>query len=207
MAQFDPMYGELLTSREVANLTGFSMNQLRYFRQVPEKSQIPFIQQGSTTLYRKDDIYKWIELNGRKQLKYVVPEGFEPAPLLNPGYEASRKEDFDKLAKITTRNCWTTWATYVTERAGIPTAEAYKRIEIERTRMHEIATGENLRDLYPEIGDFNMMRKNDPLRFWPSYTWAIRRIVADVQNIEISDKEIIDLPIGENPPSKIDGFN
>ena len=48
------------------------------------------------------------------------------------------------------------------------------------------------------------MRNDDPLRFWPSITFAMRKAVAQVRGYEVSDEEIIAGPVGEVPPSKLD---
>ena len=49
-----------------------------------------------------------------------------------------------------------------------------------------------------------MMRKRDPHRFWPSRTYAIRSLARKVYEWDITDEDIINTPIGEVPPTKID---
>lgn len=204
MNHYDPIYGELLTSKQVSTLTGFTMNQLRYFRQSPEKSPFPFLKNGSNSFYRKSDIDTYIEEHGTERFEYVVPEGFKAAPLVGSVADSARRDDIAKIRNITTRNSWTKWATFVTEEAGIPVIEAYDLIESEQVRLYELATGDDLKKIYPEVKDFNLMRKHDPFRFWPSYTYGIRSAVRKALSLDVTDQEIIDAPVGEVPPSKLD---
>lgn len=204
MSHYDPMYGELLTSRDVSDLTGFTMNQLRHFRQNPDKSPFPFLRAGSTSFYRKSDIDTYVEKHGTQKFEYVVPAGFESAPLVGSVADSTRRNDIAKIRAVTTRNSWTKWATYVTEQAGIPTVEAYDLIEAEQVRLYQLATGDDLKALYPDVIEFNLMRKHDPYRFWPSYTFGIRSAIRKAMNLDVTDQEIIDAPVGEVPPSKMD---
>jgi hypothetical protein len=204
MTTYDPIYGELLNSREVADLTGYTMNQLRYFRQNPDKSPFPLLKAGTTTFYRKSDIDSYIQHHGTQKFEYVVPEGFETAPLVGSVADHARRDDITKIRNITTRNSWTKWATWVTEEAGFPGVEAYDLIETEQVRLYQLATGDDLRVLYSDPVQFNLMRKHDPFRFWPSYTYGIRSAVRKALGLDVSDQEIIDAPVGEVPPSKMD---
>ena len=204
MSHYDPIYGELLTSKEVSVLTGFTMNQLRNQRSRPETSPLPFVRSGSTSWYRKSDVQAYLETHGAQAFEYVVPEGFTPAPLVGSVADSQRRDDIAKIRNITSRNCWTKWATFITEEAGFQGVEAYDLIESEQVRLYELATGDNLKALYPDVIQFNLMRKHDPFRFWPSYTYGIRSAVRKAMNLDVTDQEIIDAPVGEVPPSKMD---
>ena len=203
MSHYDPVYGELLNSREVSNLTGFTMNQLRNHRQ-KKQSPIPYLNAGATSWYRRSDVQKYLEEKGTIAFEYVVPEGFEATPLVGSVADSARRDDIAKIRNITSRNCWTKWATFVTEEAGFQGVEAYDLIESEQVRLYELATGDNLKALYPDVIQFNLMRKHDPFRFWPSYTYGIRSAVRKAMNLDVTDQEIIDAPVGEVPPSKMD---
>ena len=133
-----------------------------------------------------------------------MPEGFTPAPLVGSVADSQRRDDIAKIRNITSRNCWTKWATFITEEAGFQGVEAYDLIESEQVRLYELATGDNLKALYPDVIQFNLMRKHDPFRFWPSYTYGIRSAVRKAMNLDVTDQEIIDAPVGEVPPSKMD---
>jgi hypothetical protein len=201
MAHYDPIYGELLTSREVAELTGFTMNQLRNQRQRPETSTFPYVKQGGTSWYRKDDIDLWLEENGTIEYQYIRVPNAKTAPLHNASRDLKHKAILDEISKITTRNAWTKWYTWFTDHSGWK--DPYGDTRIWQVELYKQATGEDLDELYPQ-GAFYKMRNDDPLRFWPSITFAMRKAVAQVRGYEVSDEEIIAGPVGEVPPSKLD---
>ncbi len=203
MAHYHPMYGQLLNSREVSDLTGYTMNQLRYFRQHPERSPFPLLKQGTTTFYREADVRKYVEQSGAIDIEYIVPDGFDPEPLVNPNYVAAKKGQYDQLAKITTANAWSKWTEKLTLNGGMDINEAYQFIADEQVRLYELATGDNLRKMYGEDVDYPV-RKNDPLRYWPSRTYGIRSLARKIYGWEVTDEDILNVPIGEVPPSKIE---
>jgi hypothetical protein len=201
MAHYDPIYGELLTSREVAELTGFTMNQLRNQRQRPESSTFPYVKQGGTSWYRKDDIDLWLEEHGTIEYQYIRVPNAKTAPLHNASRDLKHKATLDEISKITTRNAWTKWYTWFTDHSGWK--DPYGDTRIWQVELYKQATGEDLDELYPQ-GAFYKMRNDDPQRFWPSITFAMRKAVAQVRGYEVSDEEIIAGPVGEVPPSKLD---
>lgn len=204
MGQYHPKFGELLSSREVSDMTGYTMNQLRYFRQDHTKAPFPMVKKGNTTLYRLTDIEKYIAEYGTEGEEYLVPDAFEPTPLINTGYETGKRKTYAELAKITTRNSWSKWQEQLTLNSGLDANESHQFLDDEQVRFHEMTTGEDLRKIFPDAIEFNMMRKRDPHRFWPSRTYAIRSLARKVYEWEITDEDIINTPIGDVPPTKID---
>lgn len=201
MSTYHPKYGELLTSREVSDLTGFTMNQLRNQRTKPETSPIKFVRQGGTSWYRKSDVDAYIEINGGSEWEYIGGPESIATPLVNESAVGQRKEYLDELSKITTRNAWTKWYTWFTDQSGWK--DPYGDTRKWQVELWKLSTGEDLDELYPKSA-FYKMRAEDPLRFWPSITFAMRKAVAEVRGHEITDQEIIELPVGEVPPSKLD---
>ena len=201
MSTYHPKYGELLTSREVSDLTGFTMNQLRNQRTKPEASPIKFVRQGGTSWYRKSDVDAYIEINGGSEWEYIGGPESITTPLVNESAVGQRKEYLDELSKITTRNAWTKWYTWFTDQSGWK--DAYGDTRKWQVELWKLSTGEDLDELYPKSA-FYKMRAEDPMRFWPSITFAMRKAVAEVRGHEISDREIIEIPVGEVPPSKLD---
>ena len=201
MPHYDPIYGDLLTSREVSELTGFTMNQLRNHRTRPEISPFPFVRQGGTSWYRKDDIALWLEENGSVEYQYIRVPNAKSAPLRNTNIDAERKGHLEEIVKITTRNAWTKWYTWFTDHSGW--ADPYGDTRKWQSELYKLATGEDLEELYPK-GEYYKMRMTDPQRFWPSLTYAMRKAVAEVRGYEITDEEILAAPVGEVPPSKTD---
>jgi hypothetical protein len=201
MGHYDPIYGELLTSREVAEQTGFTMNQLRNQRLRADTSPLSFVRQGGTSWYRKDDIDLWLEENGTIEYQYVRVPNAKSAPLRNTAVDYEQKKHLEELTKITTRNAWTKWYTWFTDHSGWK--DAYGDTRKWQVELWKLSTGEDLDELYPKSA-FYKMRSEDPLRFWPSITFAMRKAVAQVRGYEISDEEILAAPVGEVPPSKLD---
>jgi hypothetical protein len=201
LSTYHPKYGELLTSREVSDLTGFTMNQLRNQRTKPETSPIKFVRQGGTSWYRKSDVDAYIEINGGSEWEYIGGPESIATPLVNESAVGQRKEYLDELSKITTRNAWTKWYTWFTDHSGWK--DPYGDTRKWQVELWKLSTGEDLDELYPKSA-FYKMRAEDPLRFWPSITLAMRKAVAQVRGHEITDQEIIELPVGEVPPSKLD---
>jgi hypothetical protein len=177
------------------------MNQLRNQRTRPEISPFPFVRQGGTSWYRKDDIALWLEENGSVEYQYIRVPNAKSAPLRNSNIDAERKGHLEEIVKITTRNAWTKWYTWFTDHSGWK--DPYGDTRKWQVELYKQATGEDLDELYPR-GEFYKMRMSDPQRFWPSITYAMRKAVAEVRGYEISDEEIIAAPVGEVPPSKTD---
>lgn len=203
MPQFDPVYGEVLTSRETSELTGFTMNQLRNQRQ-RGNSPLPYVTDGITSWYRKADVVKYIETKGVLDRTYFVPEGFEPAPIEASPLTFERREDFTAMAKITTRNAWSKWTETLTQHGGMDINEAYKFLEDETVRLYELKHGENLREVHPGQSMDFWLRKNDPIRFWEGRTYATRSLARRLYEWNVTDEDIINTPIGEVPPTKLD---
>lgn len=201
MSTYHPRYGELLTSREVSDLTGFTMNQLRNHRTKPETSPIKFVRQGGTSWYRKSDVDAYIELNGGSEWEYLGGEESIGTPLVNEAAVGEHKKHLEEIVKITTRNAWTKWYTWFTDHSGW--ADPYGDTRKWQSELYKLATSEDLEELYPK-GEYYKMRTTDPQRFWPSLTYAMRKAVAQVRGYEITDEEIIAAPVGEVPPSKLD---
>lgn len=75
-----PKFGKLITSRQVSELTGFTMNQLRNFRQRPESAPFGHVRQGQTSLYRMDDVNLWLASNPKIEFIYVQSGQGKAAP-------------------------------------------------------------------------------------------------------------------------------
>jgi hypothetical protein len=204
MTNFHPMYGELLNAREVSDLTGYTLNQLRYFKREKDKSPFPMLRLGGTTLYVKRDIDIWIEQNGGAEIEYFVPDGVASAGALNPTYKTENKEQFAQMAKITTRNAWSKWTEPLTQAGVMSIVDAYQFLEDETVRLYKLKHGEDLREKHPDQNMDFFLRKNDPSAFWQGRTWATRSLARTIYNWEISDEDILNAPIGEVPPPKID---
>jgi len=201
MAHYDPIYGDLLTSREVADITGFTMNQLRNHRQ-RKTSPIPFISDGATSWYRKSDVVKYIEKVGGIKREYFIPDGFEVEPLEVETITLERRQDYAKIAKITTMNSFNLEEKIV--QSGWPNYyDGAMYIQAEGFRLFELATGEKVSDYFePTTSAYNQARKSQPQIFWPIQCYGTRAGLRYSQNLDVTDQDIINAPLGEVPPTK-----
>lgn len=199
MTEYHPIYGALLTSRQASDLTGFTMNQLRNFRQRPDSAPFGFVRQGGTSWYRKDDIEAWLEKNGAVAYEYVVPASGVSSPLRSTATDSTKREVLNELAKITTKNAWGSHGTWLTEQSGLQ--DAHNKVNEWAEHYWRL-----YREANPEAEEFmplNFSRIDNPTQYWQAITWAVRRATAYIRNWEVTDREIMDIPVGEVPPSKI----
>lgn len=203
MAHYDPQYGNLLTAKEVSEITGFTMNQLRNHRQ-RGTSPIHFLTDGNTSWYRKEDVLKYIETHGTKTMEYHITGSYEPAPVVGSPKDLEQREHLSAMAKITTSNAWSKWTERLTLNGGMDINEAYQFLDDEQNRLYLLANGDDLSKIFTSVVEWNGMRKSDPFRFWPSRTYAIRSLARKIYGWDISDDDIVNTPIGEVPPSKIE---
>lgn len=199
MSIYAPKYGTLLTSKEVSELTGFTINQLRNNRQ--RKIGLPFVRQGGSSWYRKDDIEAWLDANGGADWEYIVPEGITTAPLENPDAVGERKAHLDQLAKITTKNAWGKWYGWLVEESGWGYDKGEPMWRGFMEHFARVVHGKELLDLVPEGKSLGQLRTANPIDYWPIMTYAMRASVAQVYGWDVSDEEIMAAPIGDNPPA------
>jgi hypothetical protein len=175
------------------------MNQLRNFRQRPETAPFGFVRQGGTSWYRKDDIEAWLEKNGAVAYEYIVPASGVSSPLRSTATDSTKREVLSELAKITTKNAWGSHGTWLTEQSGLQ--DAHSKVNEWAEHFWRLHLEEN-----PDAGEFiplNFSRIDNPSQYWQAITWAVRRATAYIRNWEVTDREIMDIPVGEVPPSKI----
>ena len=197
MPQYNPVYGELLSSREVSDITVYTLNQLRNQRQRPDTSPFPFIRLGGTSFYRKADIDSWIDANGGLEIQYVVSDHHKPAPLEMTEDNQLKREHLSKLAKITTANAWTSMATWLIEQSGIENGTKF--IHDEGKRLLAVERKCDASDFGTPNAE---MKSNDPDAFWKIWTYGVRKGFAQVNSLEVSDTDIIKIPVGDVPPMK-----
>ena len=175
------------------------MNQLRNFRQKPETSPFRFIKQGGTAFYRKDDIEAWAEANGSLTFDYVEVPGITGEPLRSIATDAKKSAQILELAKLTTKNVWGSQAKWLIEQSGLQ--DVNRKVDAwaeEFWNLHREANPEA-----EEYVSLNFSRIDNPTQYWPAITWAVRRATAYVRGWDVTDREIMDIPIGDNPPGKI----
>ena len=202
MTHYDPLYGELLDSREVAEMTGLTMNQLRNWRLPSRQDSMPFgyLKIGGSVKYRKAVVDAWLEKNGAIVPEYVQGELDKQVPLNDVlANNPAKRDGLAKLAKMTTRNSWTSMATWLIEQSGIDNGT--KVIHDEGKRLLALERGVDV----SEFGTPNAnLKSNDPDAFWKIWTYGVRKGFAMVNSLDVTDEEIMSLPVGDIPPLKTD---
>jgi len=198
MPQYNPVYGELLSSREVSDLSGFTMNQLRNQRQKPETSPFPFVRIGGTSLYRKTDIHAWVEQNGGLEASYVVLPHHKSTPLEIVDADPEKRKALDRLKAITTENSFDSMATWAIERSGIQNGTGF--IHDEGRRLLALERG--IEDWKSIARPAITMKETDQEGFWKIWTYGVRRVFVVTNQLDITDEELMRIPIGDVPPLK-----
>lgn len=198
---FDPVYGELITSRQVAEMTGFTMNQLRNYRMPNrlEKAPFPFVRIGGTTLYRKADIELWLQDNeGTIRVEYVTAEGQKTAPLANTPEVQDKRLAFAQLGRITTANSFDSMATWAIEQSGLDNGTQIIHDEGRRLLALERGLSDWKTLPIPTI----KLKATDLEAFWKIWTYGVRKVMAMVNSFDVTDQDIISIPVGDVPPLK-----
>jgi hypothetical protein len=202
MTTYHPKFGELYTSKEVADLTGFTANQLRNWRQRQgETMPFGFIRQGGTSFYRKVVIDAWLEENDGGIAEYVMSDLDKRFPIERElATDRDKVENLKKLAGINTSNAYMKWYQWYCDSSGIDFSTASNKVDEWQKHYWALHTGLSL-DQVPKF-PLRKQRGEQPEYYWLGWTWAMRRAYADVYGFDVSDEEIMSLPAGEVPPLK-----
>jgi hypothetical protein len=194
MATFNTIYGDLLTAKETAEATGFTMNQLRNWR-IPARQQLApfgFVSIGSSPHYRKVVVEAWIERNGGSNVKYVSAGLDAEFPITaTTQLSVDRNNVVSILTKFTTENAYWQIETWIAKQGQGFLSRVWQPTW---ARVNEV-----LDEPVPYV-TFNAR--------WEDFTWftqavhVIRTYVAESQGLDISIAEIVKLPVGAVPPTK-----
>lgn len=184
MSTFHPVYGELLTAKEVIQLTGFTMNQLRNWR-IPARRELApfgFVSIGVSPHYRKVVVEAWLERNGGSNVSYS-PAGLDAEFPIGEAAQLSvdQRLGLDVLSKITTENVYK-WLG----------KELDKKYSFIRTwEEYWALTGKP----YVKMDD----RMTD-LSWFEAAVQAKRLYVNELQGLGLSTAEVLAMPVGAVPP-------
>lgn len=202
MTTFHPTYGVLMTPREVSADTGLTMNQLRNWQVPARQAKAPFgfVQIGASPYYRQVVVQAWIERNGGNNVKFI-PAGldneFPVSDVLEKDVEKQKR--LVMLSTITTANQFFRWGStlgdILQERYGNGIREHSRRLygmwkgisPEEAAALDHITRGQMAKNLE---------------QYYVGSTLAHRRLWADTQGWDITDAEIVSLPVGDIPPLK-----
>lgn len=197
MGVYDPLYGELLTANEVVSLTGLTTNQLRNWRVESRLHLAPFgyVSIGAKPFYRKVVVDAWVERNGGNQ-RIFKPTGLDaefPVDAVLAVDDGKRKALLE-LAGITTANQWLKWTTFFGHTLPKTWVEQVNRLQPE---LYAKWSGQDAEGYVP-YGK----RGDKPEQWFVGNVLAFRRMLAELRGWDVSDQEIMDLPVGDVPPLK-----
>lgn len=206
MTTFHPVYGEMYSPREVCEVTGFSNNQLRNWR-IParlDKAPFGYLKVGASPLYRKVVVDGWLEENGLTNQLYV-PAGIDNKYPVEESLVADleKQKRLSFLLRINTENQYFRWAQTLSDTLG---ASKYSEVlQPHVLRLYGMWKALSPEEIEQLVYAPRMVALKDPNK-WEQYyvgsTLAHRRMWADVQGWNISDAEIVALPVGDYPPIK-----
>lgn len=202
MPLFDPAFGELLSSRETSELTGLTINQLRNWRLPARQDKAPFgfVQIGAAPYYRRAVVELWLERNGGSNRKYV-PLGLDAEIPVDSQLEqdTEKRKHLSQLATITTANQFFRWGSTL----GDILQENYgKGIHEHARRLYGMWKGLSPEDAEQLVHIPRGKMTTNLEQYYVGSTLATRRLWANTQGWDITDAELVAIPVGEIPPLK-----
>ena len=202
---FDPEYGEMIDIREVSRLTGLSVHQLRSWRK-PEFAHLAKFETYRSPLnnavwYRLLDVELFLKeqgiVVGASGLKRDadLPSAFR-APIATPLEEKTRQA-LAQLQDINTSTMWRRWSNRLSEALQV---EYPKQLKANQARLYALWKGVDVESL-PVSVPYGLKAEH-PEQFYVGNVLAYRRMLADLRGWDVSDEEILSVPVGEVPPSK-----
>jgi hypothetical protein len=195
MSTFDSVYGELLTAKEVANLTGLTMNQLRNWRMPIRHDKAPFgfVSIGVSPHYRRVVVEAWLERNGGTNRKFT-PLGIDAEFPINSTFEGDekRRNAMNIIANVTPENVLSVFERLSKQDRG--TAMRYANAGKIRFIQEEMPDWEAY--VTPITSD---NRFQNPVWF-TAMVKAMRLAQNEISGLGFSEEEVLALPVGDVPP-------
>lgn len=194
---YDPLYGELLTVNEVVEATGFTVNQLRNWRNESRLHLAPFgfVQVGAKPYYRAVVISAYVDKHGGSRSVYK-PSGLDvefPVDSVLEQDETKRKALIE-LATITTANQWLKWTPFFGRVSPKTWVDDVNRLQPELFAKYSKTEPQT----YVPYGK----RGELPEQWFVGNVLAFRRMLADLRGWQVTDEELFAIPVGDVPPLK-----
>lgn len=181
---FHPIYGDLMTAKEVAEATHFTLNQLRNWRNDTRGHLAPFgsIQIGGTSYYRRIVVQAWIDRNGTQAGTYRMTDLDREFPLNEAvSTELGKIDAINTVSRITTENVMN-W--------------------LETQLDKNISFIDTWKATWAELGT-DYISKNDAsvnYAWYPSAVQTQRLFVSNAQGLGLTVEDIKAIPVGAVPP-------
>ena len=197
----DPVDGTLIGINEVAIMTGFSPHQLRSWRKPENYDKAVFEalrEPNSTTIwYRLADIEDWCAEHGKESFLRAIPapNAFKSTRVSEP-VDQSKRTALEAIAQINSANAYDPWFTKL-NKMNYDLAMLENKRQVEWWSKATGKPSEGVERVMP------MMAYETPLNsevFFIGFTLAMRSVLNQIQNLGLTDEEIISVPVGDVPP-------
>ena len=177
------------------------MNQLRNWRMPSRAEKAPFgvVYIGTAPYYRKASVQLWLDRSGGSNVRYV-PAGTDlEIPIAEAVVaDVDKQKAMRLIAQINSQNAYDPWYTKFNQmNADLSMGEMRKQVEWWGKATGKDTTG--IERVAP------MMAYDSPLNsevFFIGFTLAMRSVMNQIQNLGLTDEEIISIPVGDVPPLK-----
>ena len=182
---FHPVYGDLMTAKEVSEATHLTMNQLRNWRNDSRAHLAPFgsIQLGGTSYYRRVVVQDYLEEQGVQSGNYRMTERDRKFPL-----SESALADIDKT------NAIATLAKFTSENVC-----SWLESQIDK---HTAFISKTWEPAWLSVRADYVTKNNrwDDVSWFPTAVLVLRTILNDQQGFGLSADELALIPVGNVPP-------
>lgn len=197
MTTFHPVYGDLMTAKEVADSTGFTSNQLRNWRMDSRAHLAPFgsIQIGRTSFYRQVVVQDWIDENGRQDGTYRMTDRDKKFPL-NTAVEGDikKRDALSRVQAVTPENVksWQDYLFGVNQQLTAHYSNIVKNEFLSELLGREVNLSNSVS---------SEKRFSEPVWF-EAVVPALRLQLNEMYGLGLTREEVLSVPVGQVPPVK-----
>ena len=200
----DPEFGEMVGISEVEFLTGISKAQLRNWRKPEFEHLAKFDEyhgEGNKVWYRLADVEEYLAQSGvalgGSGFKRVERPNAVRSSVVTPFMSDATRRALIELADINTSTMWLRWSNRLSEALQI---EYPKQLRANQARLYALWKGVDVEGL-PVSVPYGM-KADYPEQFYVGNVLAYRRMLADLRGWDVSDEELLSVPVGDVPPTK-----
>lgn len=200
----DPEFGEMIGIGEVEFLTGISKSQLRNWRK-PEFVHLAkfdeYVGEGNKVWYRLADVEEYLRLSGvalgGSGFKRVERPNAVRSSVVVPFMSDGTRRALVELADINTSTMWLRWSNRLSDALQF---EYPKQLVAHQARLFALWKGVDVESLPRSVPVG--LKGEYPEQFYVGNVLAYRRMLADLRGWDVSDEEILSVPVGDVPPTK-----
>jgi hypothetical protein len=201
---FDPEYGEMVGISEVEFLTGISKAQLRNWRKPEFEHLAKFDEyhgEGNKVWYRLADVEEYLSKSGvalgGSGFKRVEKPNAVRSSVVTPFMSDATRRALVELADINTSTMWLRWSNRLSEALQV---EYPKQLRANQPRLFALWKGVDVEECLPSVTYGGKTER--PEQFYVGNVLAYRRMLADLRGWDVSDEELLAIPVGDVPPTR-----